>query len=66
MSRTLLLVAYLWAGPLYAQPTKIGVRASQFITLEFPAEIVDLEVGSQSMYPRLKASTCYSKRGTKR
>ena len=54
MSRTLLLVACLWAGPLYAQPAKIGVRASQFITLEFPAEIVDLEVGSPEYVPKAK------------
>ena len=54
MSRTWLLVACLWAGPLYAQPAKIGVRASQFITLEFPAEIVDLEVGSPEYVPKAK------------
>ena len=54
MSRTWLLVACLWAGPLYAQPAKIGVRDSQFITLEFPAEIVDLEVGSPEYVPKAK------------
>lgn len=54
MNRTWLLIACLWAGPLYAQPAKIGVRASQFITLEFPAEIVDLEVGSPEYVPKAK------------
>lgn len=54
MSRTWLLIACLWARPLYAQPAKIGVKASQFITLEFPAEIVDLEVGSPEYIPKAK------------
>ena len=54
MNRTWLLIACLWAGPLYAQPAKIGVRASQFITLEFPAEIVDLEVGSADYASKAK------------
>ena len=54
MNRTWLLIACLWAGPLYAQPAKIGVRASQFITLEFPAEIIDLEVGSPEYVPKAK------------
>ena len=54
MNRTWLLIACLLVGPLYAQPAKIGVRASQFITLEFPAEIVDLEVGSPEYIPKAK------------
>ena len=54
MNRTWLLIACLLVGPLYAQPAKIGVRASQFITLEFPAEIVDLEVGSPEYLPKAK------------
>lgn len=54
MNRILLLIACLLVGPLYAQPAKIGVRASQFITLEFPAEIVDLEVGSPEYVPKAK------------
>lgn len=54
MSRIWLLVACLLAVPLYAQPVKIGVRASQFITLEFPAEILDLEVGSAEYVPKAK------------
>ena len=54
MNRILLLIACLWTAPLYAQPAKIGVKASQFITLEFPEEIVDLEIGSAEYVPKAK------------